>query len=626
MDRKVLFFDIESHNAGKQWNMEPREFFRLGQYSWGRKGEIILTEDYDEMIAVIREADLVIGHNVHSFDLPALFGKDSIEPLQMAQQHKVLDTMVWANLSFPAPDVWKAENGRLVTDGAKPEKALVWLGLNNLCFQLELPGKTGDLAEIAKRYNPKGTLKADLDFSLIPLDDPKFREYARQDIVALRALALKLLSFPGGVTPYNWREQLNAAIDAQNSRNGFRVDLAAATARRDELEARKADIMGVLVGKYGLPTEGKMPWRSGDGKAAIFAALADYGITPETRADWPLTDTGNPSLSGDAMKQLTAGSPAEDLGSALAEIMGQRSLSQLTLDSVQNDGFVHPDITALQRSGRKSTTKPGLTVWTARGPNAIEKVYYVADSPEHSLVSFDYSNADARVVAAYSGDPDYLQRFAPGVDSHELTARLVWGDEEYEAHMLPGWETDSEIRKSNPLRQVAKMLTHAYSYGARAKTLSIQSANQGIPVDIGTCQKFVDAMDKAYPKVVAWQSRCAEEGNRGWVVNDWGRRMPVNPKRAFTQSSALYGQSGTREIMVDSLIRMLNFDVRLILWLKAQIHDELIFSIPNEHLEWAVPKIKELMDTHFKPMTGGQRVEFVASHGTPSTNWYDAGH
>lgn len=54
--------------------MEPREFFRLGQYGWGRDGDIVLTTDYDEMVEVVRSARLVIGHNIHSFDLTALFG------------------------------------------------------------------------------------------------------------------------------------------------------------------------------------------------------------------------------------------------------------------------------------------------------------------------------------------------------------------------------------------------------------------------------------------------------------------------------------------------------------------------------------------------------------------------
>ena len=96
--------------------------------------------------------------------------------------------------------------------------------------------------------------------------------------------------------------------------------------------------------------------------------------------------------------------------------------------------------------------------------------------------------------------------------------------------------------------------------------------------------------------------------------------MIVNVERSYTQSSALMGQSGTREIITDALIRMLNCDLRLIHWLRAQIHDELIFSIPESELDWAVPKIAELMSTTWNG------VEFTAAHGQPADDWEHASH
>jgi DNA polymerase I len=607
----VCFFDIESHNVGRHWDVTPREFFRLGQWAWGRTGEVHLTTDYDEMIDVLRRARLVVGHNIHSFDLSVLFGKDSHEPLQMALDKKVLDTFTWASVVMPAPDLWTDADGRkrfTVRQGKVDiGTAMAWLGLNNLNTQLGIPAKTASLAELAKQHNPPRTRKNDLDYGLIPLDDPDFLAYAVQDVVAVRALAVKLLDMPGGVTPYIWREQLFAAICAQSTRNGVRLDIAEAQRRVDHLAEKREEIMQTVVSKYGLPTEGKAPWSTSEGKAAIFAALSDFGIAPELRDDWPLTDTGNPSLSGSALIYLTAGTPAEDLGTALAELKGQRPLAQQALDYVQSDGYVHPDVTYLQRSGRLSTTKPGLTTWTARGPGAKEKEYFVA-APGCKMVEFDYSNADARVVAAYSGDTEYLKRFEPGVDAHELTGRLVFGDKVYD---------------SDPAtyRQTAKMLTHAYSYGARANTLAKQSG-----IDLDTCQKFVDAMDAAYSDVVAWQQRCAKEGESGWVVNDWGRRMIVSRGRSFTQSSALRGQSGTREILVDGLIRLALRDIKYITYLLAQIHDAILMQFPENEIDKGVADVVASLSTTWKPQHGGQAVEFTLSHGEPADNWYLAGH
>lgn len=607
----ALFFDIETHNAGRQWSMSPREFFRLGQYAWGRDGEVYLTEDYDEMIEVIRAARVVIGHNIHTFDLSVLFGKDSTEPLEMAMDKRVLDTFTWASVVMPAPDFWEDEDGNrqfTVRDGKVAiGVAMKWLGLNNLTTQLGIPTKTAHLEDLARRYNPPKTKKADLDYGLIPLDDEEFREYAVGDVVALRELATRLLALPGGVTPYVWREQKFAAICAQNTRNGFKVDVDLARSRVEELAAKRDEIMATVVEKYGLPTEGKMPWATADGKAAIFAALSDFGITPETREDWPLTATGNPSLSGEALTILTEGSPAEDLGKALAELKGQRPLAQQALDYVQSDGYVHPDITYLQRSGRLSTTKPGLTTWTSRGPGAVEKSYFVAEEGT-SLVEFDYSNADARVVAAYSGDKEYLKRFEPGIDAHELTGRMVWGDVVYD---------------SDPAtyRQQAKMCTHAYSYGARPKTLARQT---GLPLEVTT--EFCQAMDSMYSDVVAWQRKASAEGDKGFIVNDWGRRMVVSKDRSFTQSSALLGQSGTREILVDGLIKLAETGIEYITYLRCQVHDAVVMQIPEDRLDKTITVVLRCLSTDWKPAHGGQRVQFTVDHGEPAKNWFEAGH
>src|SRR5690606_41533850 len=81
-----------------------------------------------------------------------------------------------------------------------------------------------------------------------------------------------------------------------------------------------------------------MPWRTKAGKEAIFKILADHGITKQTRPNWPLTDTGNLSLSGPALKEITEGTDAEELGTELGILAGPRPLAQQALGSVRGDG------------------------------------------------------------------------------------------------------------------------------------------------------------------------------------------------------------------------------------------------------------------------------------------------
>jgi len=606
----VLYFDIETHSEEDRWKMSPREFFRLGQYAWGPTGDVVLTSDYDEILHVIRTANGVIGHNIHSFDLSVLF--QSTEPLTMADQYKVFDTFTYAPLVLPVPESYVERSGRRRIDASKPGNAFVWYSLDNLCFQLGLDGKVGDLKALAKKYG---------GFGSIPVDDPEYREYARNDVIALQQLTTRLLNIKLP-DEYDWREQLNAAIDAQNSRNGIRVDIPAATKRRDELAARKEEVLTNLRVQYGFPTQGLQPWKSTAGKQAILTALADADITPETHPEWEKTKTGNISLGGDVLKSLTEGTEIEELGIALAELMGQRSLSQLALDCVQPDGKAHPQITALQRSGRKSTTEPGLTVWSSRGEKAIEKDYFIADTDDEVMVTFDYSQADARIVAAYSGDTEFAKRFAPGSDAHEITGRVVFGDEEYDANMPEGWLEKPELRTKNPLRQTSKNLGHAYSYRAGAKKLSWMAKQ---PLEVA--ELFVQKMTEAYPGVTKWQDQVTREGAGGFVINDWGRLIAVEPQHAYTQAPAMYGQSGTRELMVDALIRMLRYDPRIITWLRAQIHDELLFSIPKREVETMVPKIRELMECSWGPSDGsGQVIDFPVGTGGPGRTWMAACH
>src|SRR5690606_33135353 len=107
------------------------------------------------------------------------------------------------------------------------------------------------------------------------------------------------------------------------------------------------------------------------------------------------------SFSGDTLVEITRDTPAADIGTALAELKGQRSLAQLALECTHSDGFVHPEITMLQRSGRWSTTKPGLTVWTARGEGAVEKSYFIPDDEDEVLRSEEHRLNSSHVKISY---------------------------------------------------------------------------------------------------------------------------------------------------------------------------------------------------------------------------------
>jgi DNA polymerase-1 len=571
----TLILDTETLGSEHRWNTAPRDFFRMGQYAWG-ESDVVITEDFDEVADAIRSARLIIGHQIHSYDLSYLMGDEALDL-------PVFDTFVHATCVAPAPD--RFLNSKGVTQlSNSPGSAMAFHSLENTCFTFGIPGKHGNLKEMAKRHG--------CDIGEIPMND-EYRDYARQDVVANRELARAMfsVSLP---SRYEWREQWVAAINAQISRNGFRVDRAVAEARVRELQRRKDALLVDLVMDYGFPTKGKQPWRSNAGKQAILDILG-----PDAKR-LPKTKKGAPSLSGDAIKSVTVGTVNEAMGEALGELLGQRSLAQLALDNVQEDHFVHPEITSLQRSRRFSVSSPGLSVWTAHGPGAVEKSYFVADDDDHVLYEMDFSAADARVVAAYSGDRRYLKDMTnPAFDAHIQTARWCFGV-----------VFDEDPKK---YRQIAKDVTHAIPYGAGGKRVSM---TVGITLNEG--YDVIKKFGKAYPSVAKWMDKAREEGKTGTLRNAWGGTLYLEPGREYTQSPALFGQNGTRELLVDGMIRCR--DAGLLRYLKITVHDAVVFSFPKDNHEALKAEAEACFTTNFRG------VPFPLTSGKPAHDWYKAGH
>ncbi len=616
---EVTYFDSETRGVQFLYDLTPREQFRLGQWAIEDE-EIELTTSYDEARDIIDSADVLCGHNLF-YDTTVMWGKDSTKALEMALDGRLIDTFALYPVKFRVPVVYENAKGHrmstYVKGKQKPKLIKRFLGLGNLTNHHGLPGKEGDLVALAKKYNPEGTDKDDLDFGLIPTDDEDFLIYAYNDIVALRALAKFMMRQTGGMSDYDWREMKIAAINNQMSKNGIRLDQELARQRTMEMAERKREQMDWLVKHFDFPTAGKMPWRSNAGKEAIMNAFESFGLTPET-VEWEKTDTGNISLGGQVLKDVAEGTEAEPIADALAVLMGQRTLPDLALRSVHSDGYCHPDITSLQRSGRFSMTNPSLPIWGSRTEAlALDKEYFIA-SPGRKLVEMDFSNADQRIVAALSGDENYALRFEPGADGHEISGRLMFGNALY----------DSDPKS---FRHIAKALSHAFAYGAGDKTLArtskLPQTDDPEMDPLYLAQKFIAAMNDAYPKNAEWRRRVQAQGNGGKIKNTWGRTMAVDPGRSYTQSPGLVGQSGTREIMCDGLIRIAETDLNVIQWLVATVHDAIIWDIPEEDLDWAVPYIRDSMEAFYTPGTwSSQTIHFPVSTGEPSDNWMAAGH
>src|SRR5690606_7759281 len=127
----------------------------------------------------------------------------------------------------------------------------------------------------------------------------------------------------------------------------------------------------------------------------------------------------------------------------------------------------------------------------------------------------DYQAQELRVLAALSGDATMIQAFKDGADLHLLTARAAFGE---------------HIQKDDPERKYAKTVNFGRVYGGGPRTVAMQTG-----LDLETAKKVVDGFDKAYPGVTRYSRRLQEIAkDRGYVITETGRRLPVDPSRAYS--------------------------------------------------------------------------------------------
>lgn len=676
MGKRTLYYDTEGYSAGREIELGPRKYVRLFQYAWD-DDPVQMTTDYDEMLEIVRSADFLVAHNQISFDLTALFGYESIEPLYMAMERKVIDTYYLAHLLHPAPAKYRRRNGSwaVETDDSVGH-AKGWLSLDNLAYQFNLPGKIGDLKELAKKYNPPKTPVKQLEYGLIDLEDPEFLAYAEQDVIAVRALYKHLLNsireqeYPG---EYIWREmEILSATVGQMHRNGILVDQEYARNKIEIQEKQKAETLDWLVENYNFPREGKAPWSTTEGKEATLRALADFGFTPENTPEWELTKTGAPSLGGKALLEFTEGTGAEEFVRNLGALKGLRAISHTVMENLKPDGRVHPQITALQRSGRWSFTDPGVTIFGERNERLkADKALFVA-AEGNLMAGFDYSSADARAMAGLSGDHEYARRFATDeegndlYDAHNLTGEAVFGADAY----YGDGPRDAKARPA--LRPATKPIGHGSNYqiGAyklanginkacreegldlffwapagknkdgtpRARPIAVPDkfahvvkndalTGEPIPEGMFLARDILTSMKESYVFLTRLKEDAYRFGEQhGYIENSWKRRMQVIKERAYTMAPAQLGQGTTREMMGDAILRLIRKGEYYIRSLRAIIHDELLCEFNATRIEQDVRTVRECMEVDFVPHTKqGFPIRFPVGVGY-GDSWLTAAH
>lgn len=194
------------------------------------------------------------------------------------------------------------------------------------------------------------------------------------------------------------------------------------------------------------------------------------------------------------------------------------------------------------------------------------------------LVSIDYSQIELRLLAHLSGDPAFVNAFQSGGDIHRQTAALIFD--------VPLDAVNSEMRSR------AKTINFATLYGQGAHALS-----QQLKIAHADAKAFIERYFERFQRVREYlDSMVAYARQHGYVQTIFGRRRYIPELRdrnfnirAFGErlatNSPIQGSAAdlikVAMIRVDAAIRSRHLASKMLL----QVHDELVFEVPNEEVE-----------------------------------------
>jgi DNA polymerase-1 len=310
------------------------------------------------------------------------------------------------------------------------------------------------------------------------------------------------------------------------------------------------------------------------------------------------TKTGAWSTSASVLEDLA------ELGHALPQkILEWRQVAKLrstytdALPSYVNPetGRVHTNYAlAATTTGRLSSSEPNLQnipIRTEEG-RKIRRAFIAA--PGHKLVSADYSQIELRLLAEIADIPALKQAFRDGLDIHAMTASEMFG--------VPIAGMPGEVRRR------AKAINFGIIYGISAFGL----ANQlGIPRE--EAGAYIKKYFERFPGIRAYMDQTREFCRKnGYVTTIFGRKCHYpeitasNPSiRSFNERAAINArlQGSAADIIRRAMIRMDDAlaGERLAARMLLQVHDELIFEVPDGEVEPTLDLVKHVMEEAPKP-------------------------
>jgi DNA polymerase I len=363
-------------------------------------------------------------------------------------------------------------------------------------------------------------------------------------------------------------------------RNGVLIDAPRLAAQSHELGQRIVQLEAEAYEIAGQPFNLASPKQLGE----IFFDKLGMPVVKKTA-------TGARSTDEEVLEKLAEDYPLP------AKLLEHRSLSKLkgtytdklALLALPRTGRVHTHYAqAVAVTGRLSSNDPNLQNIPVRTPEG-RRVREAFVAPAGSVIaSADYSQIELRIMAHISNDEALLKAFHDGLDVHRATAAEVFGV--------------AVDQVSSEQRRYAKVINFGLIYGMSAFGLA-----RNLGIDNTAAKNYIARYFERYPGVKLYmESTRATAKQQGYVETVFGRRLQL----AGIQSAKGAQLAGLERAAINApmqgtaadLIKLSMVKVQQVLddekratKMIMQVHDELVFEVPDDEVDWLKSEIPRLM-------------------------------
>ncbi len=433
-----------------------------------------------------------------------------------------------------------------------------------------------------------GTGKKQKTFDQIPIKQAS--AYAAEDADVTYRLYQKLkprLVPERMATVYETLERPLVPVIVQMEREGIKVDAQVLSHLSTDFAQRMAQYEREAYEFAGEKFTLGSPKQISD---ILFDKLGLPGGKKTAKGAW--------STGADVLEQLAA--DGHDLPRAILQWRQMAKLKSTYTDALQQAinakaGRVHTSYSlASTTTGRLSSTDPNLQNIPIRTQDGRKIRTAFVPKKGNVLLSADYSQIELRLLAHIADIEQLQQAFRDGVDIHALTASEMFG--------VPIDGMDPMVRRQ------AKAINFGIIYGISAFGL----ANQ-LGISRGEAKDYIASYFKKFPGIRAYMDETIKQAKaNGYVETIFGRKsfVPnINAKnfaqRGYAERQAINApiQGSAADVIRRAMIRMpgalakANLSARMLL----QVHDELVFEVPEKQATKTAEIVTEIMQNAASP-------------------------